>query len=150
MNPLLRNVLAVIAGLVVGSVVNMVIVMGGGFVIAPPQGADMTTAEGVRAAMPRMTPLHFLTPFLAHALGTLAGALAAALIAASHKMKFALVIGVIFLVGGIVAVSMVGGPLWFIACDLVLAYLPMAWLGGRIGTARSGRNDLTRAGAVAH
>jgi hypothetical protein len=147
MNSVLRNVLAVIAGLVAASLVNMALVKASGLVVAPPPGADMMTAEGIRVAMPRMTPLHFLMPFLAHALGTLAGALVVAVIAATHKMKLALVIGIIFLVGGIVAVSMVGGPLWFILCDLVLAYIPMAWLGGRIGTAMTRRNDSIPAGA---
>lgn len=140
MNPLVRNVLAVILGLVAGSVVNMLVVMGSGSIVPPPAGADMTTAEGVRDAMPRMTPIHFFMPFLAHALGTLAGAFVAAVTAASHKMKFALAIGVVFLAGGIVAVSMIGGPLWFMVCDLVLAYLPMAWLGGRMGIAVTGQS----------
>jgi len=139
MNPLVRNVLAVILGLVAGSVVNMLVVRGSSSIVPPPAGADMTTAEGVRAAMSRMTPVHFLMPFLAHALGTLAGGFVAAVTAASHKMKFVLAIGVVFLAGGIVAVSMIGGPLWFMACDLVLAYLPMAWLGGRMGIAVTGR-----------
>ena len=100
----------------------------------------MHTAEGIRAAMPQMTPIHWLMPFLGHALGTLAGGLAAAVTAASRKMTLALVIGVIFLGSGIVMVSMVGGPVWFIVCDLGLAYVPMAWLGGKIGTAVTGRN----------
>jgi hypothetical protein len=139
MNSTLRNVLAIIAGFIVASLVNMSVVKTGGFVVAPPAGADMLTAEGIRAAMPRMTPLHFLMPFLAHALGTLVGGFAAALIAATHKMRFALAIGVIFLAAGIAMVAMIGGPVWFIACDLLLAYVPMAWLGGRMGVAMSGR-----------
>jgi hypothetical protein len=145
MSPILRNVLAVVAGLVAASVVNGLLVSSSGYVAAPPPGADMTTFEGMRAAMPRMTPLHFLMPFLAHALGTLAGAYTAAVIAATRKMAFALAIGVIFLVSGIVMVAMVGGPLWFIACDLVVAYIPMAWLGGRLGTSMTGRNELAPA-----
>jgi len=145
MNPIVRNVLAVIAGFVAASVVNMAIIKGSNYVVPPPPGADMTTAEGIRAAMPRMTPIHYLMPFLAHALGTLVGAFAAAAIAATRKMTLALVLGGIFLLGGIVAVSMIGGPLWFIACDLVLAYIPMAWLGGRLGTSMTGRTGLSPA-----
>ena len=129
-----------IAGLVAASVVNMSIILCGSFVVAPPPGADMNTPEGIRAAMSQMTPIHFLMPFLAHVSGTLAGGLAAAVTAASHKMTFALVIGVIFLGFGIVMVGMVGGPVWFIVCDLGIAYVPMAWLGGKIGTAVAGRN----------
>lgn len=150
MNRVLRSIAAVIAGFAAASLVNMGIITLGGSLIAPPANADMNTMEGLRAAMPRMTPIHFLMPFLAHALGTLAGGLASALIAARHKMRFALAIGVLFLVAGIAMVNMVGGPLWFIACDLLLAYLPMAWLGGRIGMAMTGARHRTSAAVMQH
>jgi hypothetical protein len=63
-------------------------------------GAEVTTMEGLQEAMHLFEPKHFLMPFPAHALGTFLGALLAAKIAANHKMKFALAIGCIFLVGG--------------------------------------------------
>ena len=70
-----------------------------------------------------------------HALGTLAGALTASVIAASYRAQIAAyAIGAVFLVGGIAASLMIPAPAWFIALDLVVAYLPMAWLGMRIGT----------------
>ena len=130
---ILRNILAVIVGLVVGSVVNMGIVMASGFIIPPPEGVDMQTTEGLKEAMKILEPKHFLMPFLAHALGTLVGASVAALIAASYKKGLAFVIGGLFFALGSLMISMVGGPLWFIACDLILAYLPMAWIGGTFG-----------------
>lgn len=48
-------------------------------------------------------------------------------------MTFAMVIGAWFLIGGIVMIANVGGPLWYSAIDLVLAYLPMGFLGGMLG-----------------
>ncbi len=48
-------------------------------------------------------------------------------------MKFALGIGVYFLAGGITMVSMFGGPVWFNVLDIAGAYLPMGYLGGRLG-----------------
>ncbi len=83
-----------------------------------------------------LEPANFIAPWLAHALGTLAGALIAAKVAASHKMKFALGIGVLFLFGGIAMVSMYGGPIWFTVLDLLGAYLPMGYLGGVLGSVR--------------
>lgn len=147
MSSIVRNVLAVIAGLIVGSLVNMSLLMSGNLVVPPPAGADMSTVEGVRAAMPRMEPIHFVVPFLAHALGTLAGALAAAAAAASHEMKLALTIGVLYLVAGTAMATMAGGPPWFITCDLGLAYIPTAWLGGKLGIAMTRRTDTARATA---
>lgn len=44
------------------------------------------------------------------------------------SMVFAWVIGGGFLAGGVAAAFMIPAPAWFIALDLLLAYLPMAWL----------------------
>ena len=132
MNSTVKNTLAVIAGLIIGSAVNMGIIMISGSIISPPEGADVTTMEGLKESIHLFQPKHFIFPFLAHALGTLVGAFLTALITANHKMKFALVIGVFFLIGGIVNTFMIPAPIWFIILDLVVAYIPMAWLGGKL------------------
>jgi hypothetical protein len=134
MPTLLRTASAVILGIVVGSAVNMGIILLGPVLIPPPAGVDMTTAEGLQAGMQLLEPRHFVAPFLAHALGTLVGAFVAALIAVAHRQVVAYVIGCLFLVGGIAASRMIPAPTWFIALDLVAAYIPMAWLGHRIAT----------------
>ena len=124
-----RLVLAVVLGLVVGSIVNMALIMAGGHVIPPPPGADMTTADGIRAALPQLRPQHFLFPFLAHAAGTLVGAFIAARLAPRYKRVGALSVGLLFFGGGILAARMIPAPTWFIAVDLIGAYFPFAWLG---------------------
>jgi hypothetical protein len=130
MNPIARNILAVIVGIVIGSVVNLGLVNFGMLMVPLPEGADVSTPEGFRESLKLFTPTNFIFPFLAHALGTLSGAFVAAKLAASHNMKFALGIGGMFLLGGIGMVLKVGGPAWFIATDLLLAYIPMGGLGG--------------------
>ena len=135
MGKLFRAFLAVVLGLVIGSVVNMGLIMVSGKVIPPPAGADVTTMEGLKASLHLFEARHFVFPFLAHALGTLVAALVAVLIAVSHKMKIAFGIGGLFLVGGIAASMMIPAPAWFIALDLVVAYIPMAWIGGKLGKA---------------
>lgn len=139
MPKLLRNVLALVLGLVIGGSVNMALVTIGPSLIAAPPGVDMGTPEGLTQAMPLLEPRHFFMPFLAHALGVLVGALAAFFIAASHKARFAWAVGVVFLCGGVAAAFMIPAPAWFIALDLLLAYLPMAWLAIWIGTRLSHR-----------
>jgi hypothetical protein len=133
MMKIVRNVLAVIVGLAVCMFVNGGIVAASSLVVPPPAGVDTSNMESLKANIHLFQPQHFLMPFLAHALGSLLGGLTAALIAASRKMAFALVIGVVHLIGGIAAATMIPAPAWFIALDLIVAYLPMAWLGGRIG-----------------
>jgi hypothetical protein len=132
MKIILRNILAVVLGLFVGSTVNMGLITISGSIIPPPEGADLTTMEGLKAAMELFELKHFFFPFLAHALGTLVGALLASLIAASHQLKFAMVIGGFFLIGGVAMVFAVPSPLWFSILDLGFAYLPMAWIGWKI------------------
>lgn len=134
MNPIVKNILAVVLGLSIGGAVNMVIIMISSSIIPPPDGTDLTTMEGLLAAMPLMEPKHFLFPFLAHALGALVGAFIAAKIAANAKITFAMVIGVCFLIGGILNIVMLPSPLWFTLVDLVLGYLPMAYIGGKLAT----------------
>lgn len=129
MKPVFRNILALITGLVVGSIVNMGIIMISGFIIPPPAGVDVTTMEGLQESMHLFKPINFLMPFLAHALGTLVGALLTALIATSSQKKWALGVGVFFLIGGIANVAMLPSPLWFNVVDIVGAYIPMAYLG---------------------
>jgi hypothetical protein len=131
MNPIIKNILAIISGVIIGSVVNMGIIMVSSSIIPPPDGANVTTMEGLKASMHLFQPKHFILPFLAHALGTFAGALVAALIAANHKIRFALVIGIFFLVGGIANIMMLPSPIWFTVLDLVVAYIPMAYLAGK-------------------
>lgn len=121
-----------IVAVVAGSLVNMAIIVAGPQLIPPPPGADMTTAEGLAAAMPLLEPKHFVAPFLAHALGTLVGAFAAARLIPERGSTAAGIVGGFFLLGGVAASRMIPAPGWFIASDLLLAYLPMAWLGLRL------------------
>lgn len=137
MSSLLRNILAVIAGLFVGGTINMLLVTVSPSIIPPPAGVDVTNPESLAGAMALFEPRHFIMPFLAHALGTLAGAVVAYLLGANRRATLAYTIGIVFLVGGIAAATMIPAPAWFIALDLIAAYLPMAWLATRIGASLS-------------
>ena len=134
MNKIVRNVLAVITGIVLGSVVNMEIINLQYSFISLPEGVDFTNTESLQSSMHLFEPKHFIFPFLAHAIGTLVGAHLSARIAASHKMNFALGIGIFFLIGGISMVFLIPSPIWFAIVDLSAAYIPMGWLGGRLAT----------------
>ena len=129
----LRNILAIIVGLVVGGFVNMSLIVLGPLVIPPPAGVDMTNTQSPIASIHLLEAKHFVFPFLAHALGTLVGALVAFLVAGSHRSIFAYIVGAVSLAGGIAASVMIPAPMWFIALDLVVAYIPMAWIGTVIG-----------------
>lgn len=131
---ILRSVLAVLVGFFVGSLVNLALVKAGPAVFPPPAGADMTTPQGIAAALPLLQPEHFLFPWLAHALGTFCGALVAFLLAGPRGVPCAWFIGGLTLLGGVSAAFMIPAPAWFLAADLLGAYLPATWLAIRLGS----------------
>ena len=131
MKTIIRNILAVITGWLSGSIINIGLIQTGHKVF-PMEGLVPNDMDTLAAMMPTLEFEYFIFPFLAHALGTLAGATIAGVIAASHKMKFSLVIGCLFLAGGIIMSYMLPEPIWFIILDLLIAYIPMAWIGGKI------------------
>ena len=130
-----RNILAVVLGIVVGSVVNMALINLGHVVIALPPGADVSTFDAVKASMQMFGPEQFIFPFIAHAGGTLVGAFVSALIAATHKFKIAMAVGVFYLIAGVIVAALLPAPLWYDAIDILFAYIPMAWIGAKLAGA---------------
>ena len=139
---ILRNIVGLLGGLVLGGLVNMGLIMVGPSIIPPPPGVDVTNSESIAASIHLFEAKHFIVPFVAHALGTLVGAMAAFFIAASYRPQIAYLVGVVFLLGGIWASTIIPAPTWFIGVDLVLAYLPMAWISAKLaGRFMSGLGD---------
>ena len=128
MSPTVKNIIAVLSGIIVGGIVNSAIVAVGPMIIPLPEGADVSTMESLSESMHLFSFANFIPPFLAHALGTLIGTILAVKLAASHHKQIALGIGVFYLLGGITAAWMIGGSVIFIVVDLVFAYIPMALL----------------------
>jgi hypothetical protein len=130
-SPRVRNVAAVIGGIVFGGLINSLVIALGPHLVPPPPGVDVSNPESLARGIHLFQPKHFVVPFVAHAAGTFAGALVAYLTAATHKARFAYAIGAVFLLGGVAASFLVPAPRWFVALDLLAAYLPMAWLATR-------------------
>ena len=135
---IIKNILSVIFGLIIGGIINMNILDFMMKIIPPPSGLDLNSTEGLKKAMPFFEPIHFLAPFLAHAIGTLIGALIVGFL--TKKLRLSLTVGVVFLIGGISMVFSVPSPLWFNILDLFLAYIPMAYLGFIISSKMKPRN----------
>ena len=94
--------------------------------------------EGLQAALPLFGPRHYLFPFLAHALGTLVGTFAATWAVGGRSWGPAAVVTALFLTGGTINAFLLPAPAWFIGADLLLAYLPMGWLGWQWGRRAGG------------
>jgi hypothetical protein len=140
---ILRNTIAFLVGVVVGGAVNMGIILLGPLIIPPPAGVNPGDTQSIAQSIHLFGPEHFVTPLLAHATGTLTGALVAYLLASSRHKLLAGAVGLFFLAGGLLAASMIPAPAWFLALDLIVAYLPMAllaiWVGNKL-LAKSGSN----------
>lgn len=130
---MIRNILAVIAGILIGGIVNLGLVTLGYSVFPLSEGADVTSMQRLAETIQLFSWKNFIFPFIGHAAGPLVGTFIAMLIAASHKSKIAIGMGCWFLLGGIIANVMIPAPLWFKVVDLVFAYLPMTWLGAKLG-----------------
>jgi len=132
MHSIVRGILAVVLGFVGGSALNMG-TLHLGFALFPVKGHDPINMNDMAEILPLLDYHYFLFPFLtAHVLGTLVGACICAAIVKNHKMKFAMGFGVLSLVGGTIACIVIPAPTWYIITDLALAYIPMAWLGGKL------------------
>ncbi len=136
MNNTLKNILVVILGIVIGGAVNSLLVYLSGSIIPLPEGIDPNDPESLANGIHLFKPINFLMPFLAHALGTLVASFFISKFAASHHLRLALIPGFLFLVGGIMMSRMIDAPTWFDAVDLLLAYLPMAYLGYILGRSK--------------
>jgi uncharacterized membrane protein YedE/YeeE len=126
------NLFIFVVCVLTGGMLNGIIVQYSGAIIPPPTGFDLTTEEGLKAAMVVMEPRHFIMPFLAHAMGTLAGAFLVTLLIKERKLFRALLVGFLFFLAGTYMVFILPSPLWFDALDLGLAYIPMAWIGYKL------------------
>ena len=134
MNPILRNTLAVIACVIFGGVINAGLVSFLGGMVDLPPGVDPNNLEDIKNNIHLYSTNAMLAPFAAHAIGTLSGAFMAARLAVSRHMILAMFIGVFFLLGGLGMVAMIPNtPTWFKLLDLLGAYFPMAFIGGKIG-----------------
>jgi hypothetical protein len=130
----MKSILLSVAGLLLGAITNGIIVQVGSQIVKAPKGLDLSTEQGLAKAMPLMGAEHFVFPFLAHAIGTLVGAYFVSRMKVNRALLNAMAIGFAFLAGGVMMVlTLPGTPWWFVATDLVLAYLPMAYMGYKLG-----------------
>jgi hypothetical protein len=132
-NTIFRNVIAIIVGLFAGAFSNMGILMLGMKIIPLPEGVNFNKIETIIANIDKYTIPHFVNVFLAHGLGTLVGAFICVKLAKSKHLVLALIIGFCFLYGGYDMVRQIPAPMTFNIIDLVGAYIPMAWIGYKLG-----------------
>jgi hypothetical protein len=126
--PILRSILAVVIGFVVGSALMMGVEIIGTIIYPPPPGVDPTDMEAMREAWPNSPVGAKLFVLAAWALGTLAAGWLAAWVGRRAPLLHGLIIGVLFLAAGIYNLIAIPSPLWFCLAGIAL-FLPAACLG---------------------
>ncbi len=127
---MVRNILAVVVGIAVGMTVNMALIQLNSLVLFPmPPGTDMNDPAQFNAYIADLPQTAFILVLLAHLGQSFVGAWVAARLGTSHRMKLAMIVGTVSLIGGVMAMSMIDGPDWLVI-ELPL-YLVVAWLAGR-------------------
>lgn len=125
--PVLRNIGAVILGLLVGSALNMGLVMANMSLFPGPEGLDFNDTEAMAEYIAGLPQSAFILVLLAHVGQASLGGWIAARVGASRPIVLALVVGALTLVGG--AMNMMNfpdAPIWmWIEFPLYLA-LPYA------------------------
>ena len=135
MNWILRNIIAFLAGVVTFHFTNLGLLTLMTKLIPPPEGYEMMSPN-----FSLLTPANFLAPFIAHSGGTFIGAFIVSKLAATWHKGWALVIGSLSFLGGLMVIFMFAVPVWYIVVDLVLAYFPFALLGYKLGQRNDGKS----------
>ncbi|MEZ6194556.1 MAG: hypothetical protein R3F20_02345 [Planctomycetota bacterium] len=132
---MLRNIIAVIVGLVAGMVWNQLFVTLNATVLFPmPEGTTMDDAEKFRAYVETLPATAFLVVLVAHVGQAAVGGWVAARLGASRPAVLAWIVGILTAIGSVAAQLMFGGPVWmWIDPPLCLV---AAWFVGRIECAR--------------
>ncbi len=131
---MLRNIGAVIAGMIVGMVLNITIIMINLIFFPMPEGLSMQDQEGFSAWAKTLPETAFILPMVAHLAQAFGGGWLAARIGASHPMVLAMIVGVLSLGGGISNALSMEIPTWmWIEMPF---YLVLAWVAGNIEVKR--------------
>lgn len=134
MNPILKNILAVVVGVAAGMAINMIMLIIGGQIIPIPEGVDPMDGNSIKAAIEagKFESKHYIFPFIAHAAHALIGAFVCTKMAANNSFILAMIVGVIVLISGVLNSMSLGTSMTTNLIDWVFAYIPMAWIGWRL------------------
>ena len=143
-----KSILAVIAGLFIGGAVNMAFINLSSSVIPLPAGVDNTTMEGLKAGIHLFEPQHFLFPFLAHAMGTLVGAIITGFIIREKNIGLITIVALVNFVGGLMIIIALPGPLWFSIVDLIFSLFSHGLVGMEIVSKSLSKKSLKDFSAV--
>ena len=126
---ILRNIGAVIAGLLVGMIVNMLIIQLNMLLFPLPEGVSISDQEAMRAAVAEAPTASWIGVIIAHLGQAFVGGWVAARLGASRPVLLAMIVGVLSLAGGVANAVMMATPAW--TWIEMPGYLLVAWFAGQ-------------------
>jgi hypothetical protein len=130
MNPVIRSVLAVIAGMLVAFVLIFVVQGIGIRVYPPPPGMSPVDPESFKAMRMQVPVRSLLFVLLSYTVGSLAGGWVAARFAPSGKMTHAMILAALLFGAGLMNLMTIPHPAWFWVASSAIYWLA-AWSGAR-------------------
>ncbi len=130
-DPRVRNIVSVGGGVFTGVVLLIVLQGLNGVVFPPPADTNPNDPESMRRAMEAMTTPAFVGLIAGYAIATFAGSFVAAKLAGTNPRWRARLVGLAFLVAGIMNFRAIPHPGWVIvACSAAFVLTPglAAWL----------------------
>ena len=144
MNPVVRSVLAVIAGMLVAFVLIALVQTIGMRVYPPPTAVNPSDPESLRAMMAQIPRGALLFVLLSYAVGSVAGGWIAARFAPGAGMRHAMVVAALLFGAGLMNLVTIPHPVWFWVCSSAIY-----WLGAWSGAQAAGPGDTSAAPARA-
>ncbi|WP_374405434.1 hypothetical protein [Pelagerythrobacter sp.] len=117
-NPMVRNIVAVAAGIVVAMIVVFVVEGIGHALFRPPAGLDLSDPDDQARLMELVPDEARIAVVVAWFLGALAGTCAA--IAISHRALMAWIVGLVIALSSVWTTQMFPHPDWMLAAGAVL------------------------------
>ncbi len=142
---MIRNILAIVIGILAGGFFNMAMVQVSHLVYPLPTGVDPNDFDAFREHVEAngMPTGSLLMVLFAHVGGSFVSGLVCGLIAKPRWYLAAALMGGFWMAGGITMLTLLPCPTWFAIADTLL-YVPCALLGVSIGGAiTGGRHETT-------
>ncbi|MEX2181540.1 MAG: hypothetical protein WD771_05820 [Gemmatimonadaceae bacterium] len=130
MNPTLRVVLAVLAGVLFGGLVVAGVEAANGLIHAMPEGLDRSDPGAMRAFVAGLPALAFVLLLVGWLLGTFLGGALAVRMAGQRPALVAGIVGGVILAATVMNLVMLPHPIW-VVIGAVVGIPAAAWLAGR-------------------
>ena len=136
---MIRRILAVVLGIVAGSLFNLAMVNISHAVYPLPEAVDPNDFDSFRAYVEAngLPTGAMILVLVAHAGGSFVSGFICGLVARRTWYLAAALLGLLWMCGGIAMLMMIPAPTWFAIADILL-YVPGALLGVKLGGALTG------------